>query len=128
MSFIRHLGAQLATPPKELTATGGTVNGINLGESIKSVTTSWQTNRCASFNGHDVVVARMVSGGWHKHADTDEFVLVLQGRVSMELRVETIHLGPGELIVIPAGVEHRPIVEGDAYVLLIEPGGPTLAA
>ncbi len=61
---------------------------------------------------------------WHAHADTDDFFLVLSGRLAIELRDrEPVELGPGELFVVPRGVEHRPVSEAGADVLLIEPLG-----
>jgi mannose-6-phosphate isomerase-like protein (cupin superfamily) len=60
---------------------------------------------------------------WHKHDDTDDFFLVLSGRISIQLRDGAVTLGPGEVFVVPKGVEHRPIAEHEAHVLLIEPQG-----
>ena len=61
---------------------------------------------------------------WHKHDDTDDFFLVLKGRLAIELRDRTVTLGPGELFVVPRGVEHRPVAnDGEVHLLLIEPRG-----
>ena len=60
---------------------------------------------------------------WHSHADTDDFFLVLQGRLTIELRDRAIELEPGELYVVPRGVEHRPKATDEAHILLIEPRG-----
>jgi mannose-6-phosphate isomerase-like protein (cupin superfamily) len=60
---------------------------------------------------------------WHKHDDTDDFFLVLSGRISIQLRDGVVTLGPGEIFVVPKGVEHRPVAEEEAHVLLIEPQG-----
>jgi mannose-6-phosphate isomerase-like protein (cupin superfamily) len=60
---------------------------------------------------------------WHKHEDTDDFFLVLQGRLSIQLRAGNIVLGPGELFVVPKGVEHCPLAEEETYLLLIERTG-----
>jgi mannose-6-phosphate isomerase-like protein (cupin superfamily) len=60
---------------------------------------------------------------WHSHADTDDFFLVLQGSLTIELRDGPVRLGPGQLYVVPKGVEHRPVVEGEVHLLLIEPRG-----
>jgi mannose-6-phosphate isomerase-like protein (cupin superfamily) len=61
---------------------------------------------------------------WHKHADTDDFFLVLDGVLDIELRDRTITLEPGELFVVPRGIEHRPAARhGEVQLLLIEPKG-----
>jgi mannose-6-phosphate isomerase-like protein (cupin superfamily) len=60
---------------------------------------------------------------WHKHDDTDDFFLVLEGRVTIQMREGNVTLGPGELFVVPQGVEHRPVAEEEAHILLIEPSG-----
>src|SRR4051794_30303740 len=60
---------------------------------------------------------------WHSHPDTDDFFLVLAGRLTIQMRDRAVELGPGELFVVPRGVEHRPKAEDEAHVLLIEPAG-----
>jgi mannose-6-phosphate isomerase-like protein (cupin superfamily) len=58
---------------------------------------------------------------WHHHAEEDELFLVLAGRLQMELRDGTVTLGPGEMLVVPRGVEHRPVAPVETHVLLFEP-------
>ncbi|HEY3588394.1 MAG TPA: cupin domain-containing protein, partial [Myxococcaceae bacterium] len=60
---------------------------------------------------------------WHRHEDTDDFFLVLKGRLRIELRDGNVELGPGEIYVVPKGVEHRPVADEEAHILLIEPTG-----
>ncbi len=60
---------------------------------------------------------------WHKHDDTDDFFLVLEGHLTIQLRDRDVELGPGELFVVPRGVEHCPKADEEAHVLLIEPSG-----
>ena len=60
---------------------------------------------------------------WHSHPDTDDFFLVLQGRLTIQLRDRDVVLGPGELFVVPRGVEHCPRADEETHVLLIEPRG-----
>jgi mannose-6-phosphate isomerase-like protein (cupin superfamily) len=60
---------------------------------------------------------------WHKHEETDDFFLVLKGRLTIQLRDRDVVLGEGELFVVPRGVEHCPKAEAEAHVLLIEPRG-----
>ena len=60
---------------------------------------------------------------WHKHDDTDDFFLVLKGRLTIQLRDRDVELDEGELFVVPRGVEHCPKADEEAHVLLIEPRG-----
>ena len=60
---------------------------------------------------------------WHAHAHTDELFLVLEGRLRIDFRDGAVELGPGELYVVPKGVEHKPCAEGECSVLLVEPRG-----
>ena len=58
---------------------------------------------------------------WHSHADTDDFFLVLKGQIIIEMKEGDITLNAGEMYVVPAGVEHRPVAKEEAHLLLIEP-------
>jgi mannose-6-phosphate isomerase-like protein (cupin superfamily) len=60
---------------------------------------------------------------WHKHDDSDDFFLVLKGRITIQMREGSVSLDPGEVFVVPKGVEHRPVAEEEAHILLIEPSG-----
>ena len=60
---------------------------------------------------------------WHSHPDTDDFFLVLAGRLTIQLHDRDVELGPGELFVVPRGVEHCPKADEETHVLLIEPAG-----
>lgn len=60
---------------------------------------------------------------WHKHDDTDDFFLVLEGQLEVRLRDRKVVLGPGELFVVPRGIEHQTFAEQEAQLLLIEPTG-----
>jgi len=78
----------------------------------------------AQLNQSDVMVVK-VKGEfvWHKHDDTDDFFLVLKGTLDIELRERTVTLHPGELFIVPKGVEHRPVAREEVHLLLIEPTG-----
>jgi mannose-6-phosphate isomerase-like protein (cupin superfamily) len=84
----------------------------------------WSPRTVAQFNGHDVMVVK-VEGEfvWHKHDDTDDLFLVLKGVLDIELRDRTVTLGPGEMCIVPKGVEHRPVAREEVHLLLIEPSG-----
>jgi mannose-6-phosphate isomerase-like protein (cupin superfamily) len=100
------------------------MKAINLSDKLSSFTDYWQPRVVGQFNGHDLMVVK-VKGEfvWHKHDDTDDFFLVLSGRITIQLRDGAVTLGPGEIFVVPKGVEHRPVAEEEAHVLLIEPQG-----
>ena len=81
--------------------------------------------RSAQLNDYKVMVVKAQGEFvWHKHDDTDDFFLVVAGRLRIQLRDRPdVELGPGELYVVPRGVEHCPIADDEAHVLLIEPVG-----
>jgi mannose-6-phosphate isomerase-like protein (cupin superfamily) len=97
---------------------------ISLAEKLATFSDHWSPRTVALFNDHDIMVAK-VKGDfhWHKHDETDDLFLVLQGTLDIELRDRTVTLGPGELYVVPKGVEHRPVAREEAHVLLIETTG-----
>jgi mannose-6-phosphate isomerase-like protein (cupin superfamily) len=100
------------------------VKAINLSDKLSAFTDYWRPRVVGQFNGHDLMVVK-VKGEfvWHKHDDTDDFFLVLSGRITIQLRDGAVTLGPGEIFVVPKGVEHRPVADEEAHVLLIEPQG-----
>ncbi|MGI9605206.1 MAG: cupin domain-containing protein [Acidimicrobiales bacterium] len=100
--------------------------GVNLNEKLAQFDEHWSPRTIAQFNGHDVMVVK-VEGEftWHHHDDTDDFFLVLSGRIMIRMGdgEGDVELGPGELFVVPVGVEHQPYAEQEAEILLIEPTG-----
>lgn len=100
------------------------MSAVNLEAKLATFAEYWQPRTVSRFNGNDVMVVKTKGEFvWHKHDDTDDFFLVLKGRLTIELRDRQVHLGPGELFVVPRGVEHRPVATEEAHVLLIEPSG-----
>jgi mannose-6-phosphate isomerase-like protein (cupin superfamily) len=97
---------------------------IDLSDKLASFSDHWSPRTVAQFNACDVMVVK-VQGEfvWHSHADTDDFFLVLKGKLDIELRDRTISLGPGQMYVVPKGVEHRPVAKEEVHLLLIEPTG-----
>ncbi|HLF55267.1 MAG TPA: cupin domain-containing protein [Thermoanaerobaculia bacterium] len=97
---------------------------VNLAAKLATFSEHWQPRTVAQFNGHDVMVVK-VRGEfvWHAHPETDDLFLVLRGRLTIQLRDREVRLGPGELFVVPRGVEHRPVAEEEVHLLLIEPSG-----
>ena len=100
------------------------MSAINLAEKLSTFTGYYQPRTVGQFNGHDLMVVK-VKGDfvWHSHADTDDFFLVLQGRLTIRMREGDVTLGPGEVFVVPKGVEHCPTAEEETHLLLIEPSG-----
>ena len=97
---------------------------VNLAEKLATFSEHWQPRTVGQFNGHDLMVVKAKGEFvWHKHDDTDDFFLVLKGRLTIQRRDRDGTLGPGELFVVPRGVEHRPIAEDEVHILLIEPTG-----
>jgi mannose-6-phosphate isomerase-like protein (cupin superfamily) len=97
---------------------------INLAQKLATFSDHWSPRTVAQFNACDVMVVK-VQGEfvWHKHDDTDDFFLVLKGTLDIELRDCIVTLQPGELYVVPKGVEHRPVAREEVHLLLIEPTG-----
>jgi mannose-6-phosphate isomerase-like protein (cupin superfamily) len=78
----------------------------------------------ANLNDYKVAVVKAKGEFvWHKHDETDDFFLVIKGRLTIQLRDGDVELGPGELLVVPKGVEHCPRADEEVHVLLIEPEG-----
>lgn len=95
---------------------------INLVSKLSLFTEHWSPKVVAELNGQQVKLVKFKGDFvWHHHELEDELFLVLQGRLRMEFRDRQAWLGPGELIVVPRGVEHRPCAEGEVHVLLFEP-------
>lgn len=100
------------------------MKAINLAQKLSMFAEHWQPRTIGEFNGHDLMVVKVKgSFTWHKHDDTDDFFLVLTGRVTIQMREGNVSLGPGEMYVVPRGVEHCPVAEEEAHILLIEPTG-----
>ena len=80
---------------------------VNLAEKLNTFDDYWKPRIVGDFNGNDLMVVK-VKGEfqWHSHADTDDFFLVLKGRLTIRMREGDAVLGPGELFVVPKGVEH----------------------
>jgi len=108
---------------------------VSLTEKLSTFSEHWSPKIVTQFNGHDVMVVK-VKGEfvWHSHAETDDYFLVLKGNLTIQLRDGEVKLAPGDLYVVPKGVEHRPVAEEETHLLLIEPrdtpntGDPATAA
>lgn len=99
-------------------------DAINLAAKLATFSEHYRPRTVGTFNDHDLMVVKLLGPfKWHRHDDTDDFFLVLKGRLRIELRDRTVEVGPGELFVVPRGVEHRPVADAEVHLLLIEPTG-----
>lgn len=97
---------------------------INLAAKLATFSDHWQPRTVAEYNGHDIMVVKIKGEyTWHKHDDTDDFFLVLNGTLVIELRDGNVRLGPGEMYIVPKGVEHRPVAVEEVQLVLIERSG-----
>lgn len=95
---------------------------INLPEKAQTIVDAWNPRIAGELNGQHIKLARFQGPFiWHLHEHEDEAFYVLDGGFTMEFRDRSINLGPGDLLVVPRGVEHRPVAEVGATVLLFEP-------
>lgn len=95
---------------------------IDLAEKLTHIKDHWAPHIIATYNDNDVMVVKIQGEFvWHAHPETDDLFLVLTGEIDIEMRDFTITLGPGQMYVVPAGVEHRPVARQEAHLLLIEP-------
>ena len=97
---------------------------VNLAEKLGQIIEHWSPRIVGELNGQHVKLAKLKGKFvWHHHENEDELFLVLKGQLRMELRSGEITIGAGEFLIVPRGVEHRPIAEEEVSVLLFEPAG-----
>ena len=95
---------------------------VNLAEKFASFAEPWQPRIVGELNGQHVKIVRLLGEFvWHHHEQEDELFLVLEGTIRIEFRDRVVELNEGELCIVPRGVEHRPVAEREAKVLLFEP-------
>lgn len=95
---------------------------VNLAEKLAVIGEHWKPKILAELNGQLVKAVKFRGEFvWHHHDVEDEMFLVVEGAMTMQYRDREVYLGPGEFVVVPAGVEHRPVAEEEASVILFEP-------
>lgn len=95
---------------------------VNISAMLARFTEHWLPKRIAQVNNYDVRIVKVLGEfTWHQHADTDEFFLVLDGQLTIQMRDRDVVLEPGELFVVPQGVEHCPRADTETALLLFEP-------
>ena len=97
---------------------------INLAEKLALFTDHWNPRVVGELNGQHVKLAKFQGAFvWHKHDDEDEMFYVLKGGFRMEFRDRAVELRENEFLIVPRGVEHRPVAEEEACIMLFEPAG-----
>jgi len=97
---------------------------VNLSSAFSSFHDQWSPKIIAELNGQHVKIAKLLGEFvWHHHDSEDELFLVHRGRLRMEFRDRTVVLEAGDLLVVPRGVEHRPVAAEEVELVLFEPAG-----
>lgn len=97
---------------------------INFQDKLARFSDHWAPKVVAQMNDYQLKLVKIQGEFvWHSHADTDEVFIVLDGRMRIELRDGGVDLGPGEMFVVPKGVEHKPSAPDECRILLVEPKG-----
>lgn len=95
---------------------------VKLAEKLSLFTDHWSPKVVGELNGQHVKLVKFVGEFvWHKHDHEDEMFLVVRGRFRMEFRDRQVELEEGEFLIVPRGVEHRPVADEEVHVLLFEP-------
>lgn len=95
---------------------------VNIAEKLALITDHWNPRIAAELNGQQLKLVKFKGEfPWHSHENEDELFLAIEGSFRLEFRDRTVHLNEGEFMVVPRGVEHRPVAEEEVSVLLFEP-------
>lgn len=95
---------------------------INISEKFKLFNEHWTPKKIGELNGQQLLLAKLKGEFiWHSHENEDELFMVIKGHLKIEFQDKIVQLNEGELYIIPKGVEHKPIAENEAHVLLFEP-------
>lgn len=99
-----------------------TPDKVNLAEKLRRFDQLWAPRIVGQLNGQHVKLVKLKGDFvWHQHETEDELFLVLQGEMTIQFRDGDVHIGEGEFLIVPAGVEHRPTAENEVHVLWFEP-------
>jgi len=97
---------------------------INLSEKLGLFNEHWEPKVVAEMNDYQFKVVKIKGDFvWHDHQDTDETFIVLEGELRIDFRDGAVNIGPGEMFIVPKGVEHKPFAEKEVKMMLIEPRG-----
>jgi len=101
-----------------------TNSAIDIQQKLSLFTEHWSPKVVARLNDYEIKLVKLQGEFvWHGHEETDELFLVISGDLTIQLREGDVTLGPGQLFVVPRGVEHCPIAAGEVHAMLIEPAG-----
>ena len=101
-----------------------TYSAINLAEKLGRIHEQWSPRVVAEMNDYQFKLVKLQGEFvWHKHDETDEVFLVVDGAMAIEFRDGRVELARGEMFVVPRGVEHKPVASAECQVMLIEPRG-----
>ena len=99
---------------------------INLKSKFQKFTDQWSPKVIEEMNDYQFKLVKIENDfTWHKHDDTDETFLVIEGKMGIEFEDQTVELSEGEMIVIPKGKKHKPYADKEAKIMIIEPKGVT---
>ena len=97
---------------------------VNLAEKFELFNDHWSPKVIGELNGQTVKLAKIKGEFiWHDHKDEDELFLIIKGKLKIEFRDKMVELNEGEMLIIPKGVEHKPIAEEEVLLMLVEPIG-----
>ena len=98
------------------------MNPINISEKFKLFNEHWTPKKIGELNGQQLLLAKIKGEFiWHAHENEDELFFIIKGSLIIEFRDRKVTLNKGELLIIPKGVEHKPIAKEEVHVLLFEP-------
>lgn len=99
-------------------------HSINLAQKFSLFTAQWQPKVIAEMNDYQFKIVKLEGDFlWHDHEETDEAFIVIEGKLRIDFRDGAVEIGPGELFIVPKGVEHKPFAEREVKLMLIEPRG-----
>lgn len=97
---------------------------VIIAEKLSKISDCWNPRILGELNGQHVKAVKLQGEFvWHHHDEEDELFLVIKGQLIMEFRDKTVKVNPGEFIIVPRRVEHRPVAKEEVHILLFEPAG-----
>ena len=100
------------------------MKSIDLSQTLDCFDDHWSPRIIAELNGQQVKLAKFLGEfPWHAHPEEDEMFLVLEGSFTMEFRDHSVELHEGQMLVVPRGIEHRPVATHECAVMMVEPAG-----
>lgn len=97
---------------------------INLAEKFSAFNDHWSPKIVGEMNGQEIKLAKIKGEFvWHDHQEEDELFIVIKGKLKIEFRDKIVEINEGEMLIVPKGVEHKPIAEEEVLIMLIEPKG-----